>query len=450
MDFNQVETKEQAIDWIHSLITFGIKPGLERMKWMLDRLDHPEQKCKFIHVAGTNGKGSTVSYISQVLIHAGYRVGMYTSPYLVEFTNRIQVNGEDISGEDLVNTLNQIIPLVKELEHSKRGIPTEFEVVTTIALLYYATKKYTDIVLWETGLGGRLDSTNVVTPIFSIITNIGHDHMDFLGNNIKDIAKEKAGIIKSDIPVISGVEDEEALSIIRNTAELSNSDLYQISEQYYTKIHNMNQSGSKFDFHSDNLTIQDINIRMLGPHQIKNAAISIMALELLKQKYKFNFDVNSIYAGLENTFWPGRFEILAQNPLVIIDGAHNPEGVQSLQQTISIFNFKHLILVLGILKDKALKEYIEIILPLADEIIITKPTVPRAAKVEDVKNIIYSIDPNKKVVTIKDWQQALSEALNIMKKDDLVLVTGSLYLIAEARKFLMDNLPLNICYSKKN
>ncbi len=438
MDFNQVETKGQAIEWIHGLVVFGMKPGLERMEWMLDKLDHPEQKSKFLHVAGTNGKGSTVSYISQVLINAGYQVGIFTSPYLVEFTNRIQVNGEDISGEDLVNILNQIIPLVKELEDSKIGIPTEFEVVTTIALLYYATIKQPDIVLWETGLGGRLDSTNIVTPLLSIITNIGHDHMDILGNNIKDIAKEKAGIIKQNIPVISGVEDAEALSVIRELAELKNSELYQLNEQYNFRIHDMSQAGSKFTFNSENLIIEDITIRMIGSHQINNAAISIMALQLLKDKYNFDIDLNVIYQGLEKTFWAGRFEIIALKPLIIIDGAHNLEGVQTIRQTLSLFKYNRLILVLGILKDKALKEYLEIITPLADQIIITEPGVPRKANAEDVRAIVYTIDANKKVITIKEWQQALTEGLKIIEEDDLLLVTGSLYLIAEARRFLLD------------
>lgn len=449
MDFNLVETKEQAIDWIHGLVVFGMKPGLERMRWMLDKLDHPERKCKFVHVSGTNGKGSTVSYISNVLINSGYKVGTFTSPYLIEFTNRIQINGDDISGEDLVYTLNQVIPLVKELEQSNIGIPTEFEVVTIIALLYYGTIEHTDIVLWETGLGGRLDSTNVVTPLLSIITNIGHDHMDILGNDIKDIAKEKAGIIKKDIPVISGVENEAALTVIKSTAELNRSELYQINEQYYVKINDMNKGGSSFTFHSDNLTIRDVKIKMIGAHQINNAATSIMALRLLIDKYGFAIDLNSIYKGLENTFWAGRFEILNQKPLIIIDGAHNPEGVQSIKQAISLFKYNRLILVLGILKDKAVEEYIEIIAPLADEIIITEPSVPRKANADDVRDIVYKIDPNKNVITIKDWQLALLKGLNIIKEDELLLVTGSLYLIAKARTFLNNELQDNN-YCKKN
>jgi len=437
VDYNSIKTKEEAIEWIHGLMIHGIKPGLERMEWLLKRLGNPEKNLKFIHIAGTNGKGSTLSFISKVLIESGYKVGMFTSPYLIEFTNRIQTNGEDISGEDLVELTNQVIPLVKELESLEWGIPTEFEVVTTIALQYYSTKALTDVVLWETGLGGRLDSTNVVLPLLSIITNIGYDHMNYLGSDIKDIAKEKAGIIKSGVPVISGVENEEALEVIRATAKIKGSTFYQINEQFSLKIHNINQSGSVFEFASENMVISDIKIKMIGPHQVKNAAVSIKALEILKQDYEFNISDESLYRGMSQTFWAGRFEIISKKPLLVLDGAHNPEGAESLKETLSLFDYKRLIIVLGILSDKEIKEYLEIILPIADIIIITEPEVPRAANAEEIKKQIYALDKNKEVIAIKAWREAISQASKLTTDEDLVLITGSLYLIADARKLLL-------------
>lgn len=436
MENIKVETKEQAIEWIHNLKTLGIKPGLARMEWMLDRLNNPERQVKFVHIAGTNGKGSTVSFISQVLKKSGYRVGTFTSPYLIDFTNRIQVNGEDISGEHLVEMLNKILPLCKELDESELGAPTEFEVITVIAILYFSTIAYPDIVIWETGLGGRLDSTNVVLPLISVITNIGYDHMNLLGYDIKDIAKEKAGIIKQGIPVVSGIENPEAKKVIEDMAKEKKSSLYQLNEQFSFTTHTMNHSGSVFSFKGPYLTMPEISIKMVGPHQITNASVSLMALEVLRQFYAFYIDEDAVYSGMKNVFWPGRFELITDHPRIIIDGAHNPEGAKSLTETISLFDYKRLIMVTGILGDKAIDGFFAEILPIADELIITEPDYPRAASVESVKMVINSIDSSKVYREIKDWAQAVEIAIGLANPNDLVIITGSLYLISDVRNYL--------------
>ncbi|GBF10824.1 MAG: bifunctional folylpolyglutamate synthase/dihydrofolate synthase [Tepidibacillus sp.] len=438
MGLGKVRTKEEAIEWIHSLKTLGIKPGLDRMEWMLERLDHPERRVKFVHVAGTNGKGSTVSFISQVLRKSGYKVGTFTSPYLIEFTNRIQVNGKDISGEDLVKTLNQVIPLAEELSHLELGAPTEFEVVTAIAIQYFATIAYPDVVVWETGLGGRLDSTNVVHPIVSVITNVGYDHMNLLGDTIKEIAWEKAGIIKPGVPVISGVEDEEALQVIKEMAASKKAPIYQLNEHFTFTANKINQEGSSFDFTDPFLTMPEIQIRMLGPHQVKNAAVSLMALDVLRQFYAFYIDEEAFYSGMKSTFWPGRLEVLSEQPKIVIDGAHNPEGAKSLAETISLFSYQRCIMVTGILADKAISNFYQAILPIADLLIVTEPDFPRAAKTEDVRNKIHSIDQQKEVIEISNWQQAVDRAIQMADPDDLVIITGSLYMISDVRRFLLN------------
>jgi len=430
-----LKTKEEAIEWIHSLKTLGIKPGLERMEWMLERLGHPEHRLRYIHVAGTNGKGSTVNYMYQVLRKSGYNVATFTSPYLIDFTNRIQVNQEDISADDLVEITNKLMPLYQELAETELGAPTEFEIVTMIAILYYATKAYPDIVLWETGLGGRLDSTNVIIPIVSVITNIGYDHMNLLGNNLKDIAKEKAGIIKPGAPVVTSVENEDAINVIQEVAKQKRCSIYQINEQYHVNVNNMDQTGSEFDFIGPFLTIPNVKLTMKGPHQVKNAAAAIMALEILRQYYAFMIDEDAVYNGLERAFWAGRFEVLADEPMVVVDGAHNPEGAKSLSDTISLFTPKRVIMVTGILQDKAIKEFYQAILQVADELIVTQPDFERAATVEAVEDAILQVDANRKITKIPDWQKAVDHALELASKDDLVVISGSLYMISDVRRY---------------
>ncbi|WP_339059943.1 folylpolyglutamate synthase/dihydrofolate synthase family protein [Tepidibacillus marianensis] len=436
MDDCQVRTKAEALDWIHGREKVGIKPGLSRMEWMLDHVDHPERHLKFVHVAGTNGKGSTVCFISQVLRRNGYQVGTFTSPYLIDFTNRIQVNDEDISEEELVELLNQIIPLAEELEQTELGGPSEFEVVTMLAILYFK-KLLPDIIVWETGLGGRLDSTNVVYPLVSVITSIGYDHMEYLGHELKQIAMEKAGIIKSGVPVVSGVESEEAKNVIREYAEEKRATFYQLGEHFSILRNTIQQIGSQFDFKDMFLTMPELKISMIGAHQVKNAAVALMTLELLRQFYMFQIEEDSVYAGLEKTHWPGRFEMIHEHPRVVLDGAHNPEGARSLADAISLFNYKRLILVTGILKDKAIEDFYTHLIPLANELIITEPDYPRAAKAEAVADIIRLMGGTASLIVKEDWIEAVDSAIKAADAEDMIVITGSLYMISDVRKYVL-------------
>ncbi|TCS79042.1 bifunctional folylpolyglutamate synthase/dihydrofolate synthase [Tepidibacillus fermentans] len=434
----QVKTKEEVINWIHGREKLGIKPGLERMEWMLERVGHPERHLKFVHVAGTNGKGSTVSFTSQVLRRNGYTVGTFTSPYLIDFTNRIQVNGEDISEEDLVEIVNQLIPLAKELEQTELGGPSEFEVVTMIAILYFGKISKPDIIIWETGLGGRLDSTNVVYPLVSVITNIGYDHMEYLGDDLKSIAWEKAGIIKSGVPVVSGVEQDEAKAVIHEVAKAKRATIYQFGEQFSVVKNKIDYSGSNFDFKDVFLTMPNIEISLIGAHQVKNAAVALMTLEVLRQFYAFQIEEDSVYSGMKYTNWPGRLEKILEEPLVILDGAHNPDGATSLAEAIQLFEYKRLILVTGILKDKAIQGFYQPLVPLADTLIITEPEFPRAAKAEEVAEIVHSIGGAKKVLVNANWKEAVNTAIREAGKEDLVIITGSLYMISDVRKYIFE------------
>ena len=450
-----VATQDEAVNWIHALETFGIKPGLKRIERLLTRLGNPERNLKFLHVAGTNGKGSTINFIAEILLAAGYNVGIFTSPYLIEFSDRIKLNRTNIPGDALVKCVNELIPHVNEMATEELGSPTEFEVVTALAILYYSKQESLDLVLWETGLGGRLDSTNVVTPLLSVITNIAYDHLNILGNTIEEIAAEKAGIIKQGVPVISGALNPAAQAVIATRASEQQAELYQLNQDFAVEPTSIGAFGSTFNFyrlfnacdtidhkdtHEPYVTLINLAVRMLGEHQLSNAALAIMATRLLVMQHAFHISEESIRIGLLNSYWLGRFEQLADKPLIIIDGAHNPDGARSLANTIKLIDYNRLILVLGILHDKPLAEFLEIMIPLTDEIITTEPQVPRRATAENIQQLISAIDPTKPVTAIADYEQALMYGLTRLDPGDLLLVTGSLYLIADARKYLIKKL----------
>lgn len=299
---------EQAVHWVTGLVSFGIKPGLKRMDKLMEKLEHPHRRLKFIHVAGTNGKGSTCAFLSKVLIDCGYQVGTFTSPYLEKFTNRIELNGKSIPEETALILVNQIKPFVDEIAETELGQPTMFEVVTAMALIYYAREAYPDYVVWETGLGGRLDCTNIVNPIVSVITNVGHDHMEILGDTLAKVAEEKAGIIKPGIPVVSTVEQPEVIEVIKRKAMEKKSSLYLLGEQFnYSPIESTDNKQS-LSFSGPFQDLGNVPVSLSGAHQMKNAAAALMTLEVLRQYYAAIVDEEHIISGIGQTVWPGRWK----------------------------------------------------------------------------------------------------------------------------------------------
>lgn len=432
-------TVEEAIEWIHSLKMHGIKPGLKRMEWMMEQLNHPERKVKFVHIGGTNGKGSTLSFMRYVLQEAGFQVGSFTSPYIERFQNRIQVNGNDIGDQDLVAMVNQIYPLVQELSASELGTPTEFEVVTTIAILYFANLSYPDLVLWEVGLGGKLDSTNVVTPILSIITNVGHDHIHILGDKITEIAEQKAGIIKSGVPIVTGTRNEEALQVIQAKAADQKASLYVLDTQFRYKEGNHTKDQQIFSYRSAFSKLDDLAISLLGKHQLENASVAVMALEVLKQFYAIIWDEDELRRGFKDTFWMGRMEKVKERPLTILDGAHNPEGIMALRQTLKDhFQDQRITLIFSAMKDKDIPNMLKLVDGFVDKLMITQFDFPRAAKVDEVLQQIEDHDQkwNTEVCGALDWRKAYQQIVSEAHKDDVILFTGSLYFISEVRKHL--------------
>ncbi|WP_227936707.1 bifunctional folylpolyglutamate synthase/dihydrofolate synthase [Alkalihalobacillus deserti] len=422
----------EVIEWIQGLLPFGIKPGLERMEWMLQRLEHPEKKLKTIHIAGTNGKGSTVSFLKHVLIEAGYNVGTFTSPSLEWFEDRICINGTPIPENALISCAARIQPLVEELWESDIGSPTEFEVITTIALDYFAHIAKPDIVLIEVGLGGRLDSTNVITPMLSVITSIGFDHMHILGTSLAEIATEKAGIIKPNIPIISGVSQNEAQAAITHIAKQKEAPLYQLRQAFKETLVTKSEEKQVFTYEQIGHEAFDVTIQMPGPHQRENAAVAICTLEVLKNVNTFKVETEHIEKGLHATTWPGRFERIQKEPLVILDGAHNKEGMEALARTLQQhYPMKRYRFLVAATKEK-------------DMNILLQPFIKQDATFTftsfDFERAAIAVDLWTQALVVRkryneDWEQALNEELQAIKKDEVLIICGSLYFISKVREY---------------
>ncbi len=440
---------QEALSWIHGLSRFGIKPGLERMEAMLGLLGNPHRLVKYVHIAGTNGKGSTAAILAAVLSAGGYRIGLYTSPYLLSFTNRMAINGCDIKKTELSDLVDLIRPVVEEVSSDQRyGQPTEFEVVTVLALTYFASLKV-DLVVLEVGLGGRLDATNVVTPLLSIITNIDLEHTEVLGDTLEEIAFEKAGIIKEGVPILTASEDPIVLSVIKNKADENNAELYSLffsfqngyqADKANKPVINgfaISSQGQSFSYNGFNTSYQDLFIPLRGRYQVYNAATALAALELIAGQ-GFKVDEKVIRKGLAEVIWPGRLELLNDNPLLVMDGAHNPAAMQKMAQAIpEYFNFERLILVFGIMADKDAVAMMSAILPLAEKVYFTRASIPRAADPNQLHAIALNrFQLNRDLIEVEeDIGNALDKALKYASPNDLVLVTGSFYTVSDARAY---------------
>lgn len=437
--FTQVD---EAVAWINSLIPFGIRPGLERVELLMERFGHPERRLKFIHVAGTNGKGSTCAMLTSVLLEAGFDVGTFTSPFIERYSNRLKYNNEDIPDETLVDLVNRIRPHVEELSTTEIGSPTFFEVSVVIAILYYATVTYPDVVVFETGLGGRLDVTNIVTPILSIITNIGHDHMDILGDTIEKIAFEKAGIIKPGVPVVTAVEQPEALEVIRAKAKECHTTLYVMNEQFSIEPLQREEDAQTFSFTGPFRKLESVTITMNGAHQLKNAAVTLIALEALRNYMAFVIDDEKLLLGMQNAAWPGRLEMVCREPRILLDGAHNPEGMETLVQALrDTYRYEKLHVMMGMLSTKHHHDALRHILPLADTVIFTEPNYRKKMDADQLAHIadqvLGDLENRPEIVIEPDWRAGLAKLQSMTGAGDLGVVTGTLYLIADVRSHLL-------------
>lgn len=437
------QTYKEALDWITKLMPQrGIKPGLSRMEAVLERLGNPQRRLKFIHVAGTNGKGSTCAYLASAIQDAGFDVGMFTSPFLEKYTNRIQYNGEDIPEETVLELANRVRPIADELE-AEYGALSMFEISTAIAILYFAKVTYPHYVVWETGLGGRLDSTNVVTPIISVITNVAMDHMDILGDTVEEIAREKAGIIKNGVPVVSAATHPEASAVIRQTAAERKAALYELGDRFRYESREVQEGLQIFDFEGPFRKLDRVRITMNGAHQQSNAAVALMTLEVLRQYYALVIDDEVLYAGLERTQWKGRMEMVSRHPRILLDGAHNADGAKALAEALgTIYSYRKLVIVLGMMPNKNHPEYLRHILPIVNTLIVTEPDFFKKMPAEELASEARAWnEANGGAMSLflePDWKQALERARRTAGEDDLIVVAGSLYLLSDVRSWIVN------------
>jgi len=430
-----VITYTEALDYIYDLTKYGIKLGLENVKLLLFLLGNPHRKMKIIHVAGTNGKGSTSSLISSILQSDGYKVGLYTSPHLVDFTERFKINNKQIDRKKVSELLERIKPSIDKVANTPSyGHPTFFEVITSLAFLYFFEEQI-DFLVLEVGLGGRLDATNICEPLISVITHVDYDHMDKLGNSLKEIAKEKGGIIKAGGIVISSTQYNEVYKEIKKIAKEKKSLIYSTGKEINYKIVKSDTKGVIFDLKGIYHNYKNLHTPLLGRHQADNAATAITTVEALKNK-GINISEKAIRDGLEKVKWTGRLEIIQFKPTLVLDGAHNPSGVKVARDALKeIFSYQRLILVLAIFADKDYKKMIQVLAPDADLIIATKAKNPRAASPQAIAKEAAQYMSKDKIIVTEDIPQAINCALSNSNEDDLICIIGSLYTVGEAKKY---------------
>jgi dihydrofolate synthase/folylpolyglutamate synthase len=482
----------ETINYLYNLQKHGIKFGLDNINRLITAFDNPHKSFLTVHVGGTNGKGSTSAIIASILQTAGLKVGLYTSPHIVSFTERISINGKEITEDEIIKLAGEVKDIVAQLEDFS---PTFFEVVTVMALLHFK-RENVDIAVVEVGMGGRLDATNIITPEVSVITSISYDHSEFLGNTLKEIAHEKAGIIKRGIPVVTSYQEPEVMQVIREKAIEKGTELYTYGKDFLSILKTEDISGISFDYHSysipriihlesqntlnkiqenseeshDSLfTLNDLFLPLTGKHQVQNVSVAIKAAMIVLNNniskmgnggtgkrrnkkaaisrippftdfiYQKKNIVSIIRTGLAKTRWPGRLEVVKEDPLILIDGAHNPAASEALSRTLKkIFmeKYRRIIIVLGIMGDKDVSGIMEPLLPLASEIILTYPEYSRAASPEKLADCARSLGYSDMLIapSVKDAIKMAKDLTLDDPRSSLIVITGSFYTIGEAKE----------------
>lgn len=428
---------QEALNYINESHKFGIRLGLDNMRNLLELLGNPQDKLNVIHVAGTNGKGSTCSFMTSILKESGYKVGLYTSPFLETFTERIKINGENIPEEDVA----RIVTLIKEKIEQGDIYPTEFEIVTAMAFYYYC-EQGVDFVALEVGLGGRYDATNIIkTSDVSVITSISLDHVGILGDTVAKIAYEKGGIIKENGTAIVYDQSDEAKDVIKDICKEKNAKYIEVKfddinikqSDIYSQVYDCSIMGKKYE---------DLEIKLIGDHQVNNSILALSAIDFLKETKGLNITEEDIRKGLINTKWPGRIEKIMEKPIFIIDGAHNEDGARSLAKAIDKnFNGKKATLLIGMLEDKDIDGVLEILMPYFNKVITTTPDNPRAIDSEKLKDKISKYVDN--IVSKPSIEEAVEYTLKNSSEDDIVISAGSLYMIGTVRTLVNKMLVLN-------
>ena len=414
---------EEAMNFIQNTNKFGSVLGLDNIRELLERLGNPQDQLRVVHIAGTNGKGSTLAFLAGIFRESGYRAGRYVSPASFSYEERFRINEENISKKDLCFYMEKIKNVAEEMVKDGLSHPTMFEIETALSFLYFLDKKV-DVVLLETGMGGRLDATNVVKkPIATVIASIGMDHMQFLGDTLEKIASEKAGIIKEGCPVISYDNTKEVKELIKNKAKQMHAKVTFVNSAGI-RVLQESLNGESFSYRSsDGRWYEKIEIPLLGRHQINNAALALETLNVIKNYYCISdFQTED---GMRKTIWRGRIEILEREPMVICDGAHNPDGAKSLLSFLqNNFTNQRLIYIMGVLSDKDYEQMVQILAPSADKIYTVAPDNPRALSSRELCNCISKYHQN--VEERQRLAECLSEVRQKAEKDDVIIICGTL------------------------
>ncbi len=425
----------ESLAYLDGLGKFGIQLGMERIEGLLRELGNPENKIKTVHVTGTNGKGSVASMITNILLAANLKVGKFTSPHLVKYNERIQINGADISDEDFATVMTAVKVAAESVV--KKGVcsqPTQFEVLTAAAFLYFHLQKV-DYAVIEVGMGGLWDSTNVITPVVSVITNVAMDHDERLGKCIERIAMQKAGIIKEKVPVVTAAESNEALGPIVSFAMFKEAPVYLYGKAFWGTEVKSSMEGQTFTLHAGDFYASDYEIKLPGEHQIKNTSLAIVAAKLVsKQDDRIN--ELALHIGVANTLWPGRLERIHKNPDIILDGAHNPNGAEALRKALDkYYAGRKVHFVFGMMGDKDMSGVINTLIHKDDVVYTVRADQgARAAEAADLAQLVGA-----NAIPMASLAEAYDAAITAAGEDGIVCVCGSLYLVGEFKKMLLED-----------
>lgn len=429
---------EQATDYLNRLTKFGIKLGLERITALCEAFGNPQEPIRVIHVGGTNGKGSTSTFIASILKEAGYKTGLYLSPYVHDLRERIQIDGRMISRDEFAEIITEIEPVAERISLTQDGPVTEFEVKTVAALLYFA-RQHVDFAVLEVGMGGRFDATNVVEPLVTVITNVSLDHTECLGDTVEKIAFEKAGIIKTGTTLVTTADDEDAWRVILSRAREEGAEVWRVMESFAKKMTSPSadvqirytSKWDQFSVRGGEFHIQNLKPGLLGRFQHVNGATAVAAIVALR-KYEIRVSSPAISAGIANAYIPGRLEVLSDHPKLIIDGAHNADAALQLARAINEnFRYDQMILVIGMLGAHPAENVLLHLAPMASRIIATQSQWEKALPADEMAQAARRFCGEVEV--IQRVPDAVNRAVELAGDDGLVLVTGSFYTIGEVK-----------------
>lgn len=417
---------EEAREYLDQVSKGGSVLGLDNMRELLKRLGNPQDSLKFVHISGTNGKGSVLAYLSTVFKEAGYRTGRYISPTLFSYREKIQVNEKFIGREDLSRLTEKVKAAAEEMQNCAAGDPTIFEIETALAFLYFVEQKC-DIVILETGLGGALDATNVITtPVMEIIASISMDHMEFLGDTLGKIAYQKAGIIKPDTSVVSAMQQPEAMDVICNVCRERDCTFQMVDPEQIKDI-SYGYEGQSFSYKN----WENIKISLMGSYQIKNAALALEAINALR-KLGYDLKDRAVYQGMKKAIWKGRFTLISKDPVILMDGAHNPAAAEELVRSLKLYYAgKKFYYIFGMFRDKDYAQVIRLTAPMAEHIItVQTPGNPRALPAAELKEAVAEVNPS--VEAAESLRMAVNQVMERIDSDSVVVIFGSLSFLGEA------------------